>query len=364
MRRRELLKSVAAGAAAGVLAGLPRIAWASTGSDGARWRTFEVVTRVEVADPTGPTRVWLPMPLAVDTDYQKGLGHAWTGNGTAARIYRDDKYGAAIFYAEFPAGETAPVVEVTSRFAARDRLVDVTKPGLNPAPEDRATLNRYRESTKLIRTDGIVKKTSQQITTGQDRDVDKARAIYEWIVDNTFRDPKVRGCGVGDIRAMLETGNLGGKCADLNALFVGLVRAAGIPARDVYGVRAADSAEFKSLGKGGDITKAQHCRAEFYVASHGWVPVDPADVRKVVLEERGGIPLTDPTTRKARAKLFGQWEMNWLAYNYAHDVKLRNSKDEPVAYLMYPQAETGETRRDSLDPDSFKYKITSRELGI
>src|SRR3981189_775250 len=105
---------------------------------------------------------------------------------------------------------------------------------------------------------------------------------------------------------MLETRNLGGKCADLNALFVGLARAAGVPARDLYGVRAADSKEVKSLGKSGDITRAQHCRAEFYVASHGWVPVDPADVRKVILEERGGIPLDDPTTQKARPKPFGR----------------------------------------------------------
>jgi transglutaminase-like putative cysteine protease len=363
MKRREFLKSGATAAAVVAVAGLPRTAQASAGSDGAKWRTFEVVTRVEVANPTGPTRVWLPMPLAVDTDYQKSLGHTWTGNGTAARIYRDDKYGAAVFYAEFPSGESAPVAEVTSRFAARDRLVDVTGPGMNSTPESRATLNLYRESTKLIRTDGIVRKTSQQITKGQDRDVDKARAIYEWVVENTFRDPKVRGCGVGDIRGMLETGNLGGKCGDLNALFVGLARAAGIPARDVYGVRAADSAEFRSLGKSGDITKAQHCRAEFYTASHGWVPVDPADVRKVVLEERGGIPLSDPTARKARGKLFGRWEMNWLAYNYAHDVKLLNSREEPVGYFMYPQAETGGARKDSLDPDSFKYRITSRELG-
>jgi transglutaminase-like putative cysteine protease len=364
MERREFLRNGAAATVAATLGGPPCIGWAATGSDGAKWRTFEVVTRVDIANPGAPTRVWLPMPLAVDTDYQKSLGQNWTGNAAVARVYRDDKYGAGVFYAEWPAGESAPVAEVTTRFAARDRQVDVTKPGVTPSAEDRATLNRYRESSRLIRTDGIVKKTSQQITKGADKDVDKARAIYEWIVENTFRDPKVRGCGVGDIRAMLETGNLGGKCADLNALFVGLARAAGIPARDVYGVRAADSAEFKSLGKSGEITKAQHCRAEFYAAGHGWVPVDPADVRKVALEERGGIPLSDATTQKARAKLFGQWEMNWLAYNYAHDVKLLNSKGDAVDYFMYPQAETGEARKDSLDPDSFKYKITSRELGI
>jgi transglutaminase-like putative cysteine protease len=362
MNRRAFLRN-GIGVGAVALGGLTRASrGAASGADGAKWRAFEVVTRAEVANPTGPTRVWLPLPLQPDTDYHKSLGQTWTGNAAVARVYREEKYGAPIFYAEWPATEKAPAIEVTSRFATRDRLVDVSKPGANAAPEDRATLARYRESTRLIRTDGIVKKTSQQITKGVDGDLEKARAIYEWIVENTFRDPKVRGCGIGDTRAMLETGNLGGKCADLNALFVALVRAAGIPARDVYGVRVADSAEFKSLGKAGDITKAQHCRAEFYSASLGWVPVDPADVRKVVLEERGGIPLDDATTRKARAKLFGQWEMNWLAYNYAHDVKLLNSKEEPVGFMMYPQAETGEGRKDSLDPDTFKYKITSREL--
>ena len=46
-----------------------------------------------------------------------------------------------------------------------------------------------------------------------------------------------------------------------------------------------------------------------------------------------------------------------------HDVRLQGSKEDAVAFLMYPQAETGEGRKDSLDPDTFKYKITSRELG-
>ena len=97
---------------------------------------------------------------------------------------------------------------------------------------------------------------------------------------------------------------------------------------------------------------------------HGWVPVDPADVRKVALEEPpGNLPLDHPKVQEARQRLFGYWEMNWLPYNYAHDVRLLGSKEDAVAFLMYPQAETGEGRKDSLDPDTFKYKITSRELG-
>src|SRR5262249_45227546 len=153
--------------------------------------------------------------------------------------------------------------------------------------------------------------------------------IYDWIVDHTFRDPKTRGCGTGDIRFMLESGNLGGKCADLNTLFVGLCRAAGIPARDVYGLRVAPSrGEWKSLGlSSSSATRAQHCRAEVYLTGFGWVPVDPADVRKVALEEApGSLPVTDVRVRHARERLFGAWEMNWIGFNYAHDVLLPGSK--------------------------------------
>jgi transglutaminase-like putative cysteine protease len=116
------------------------------------------------------------------------------------------------------------------------------------------------------------------------------------------------------------------------------------------------------MGRLGDITKAQHCRAEFYAQGIGWVPVDPADVRKVILEERPNLTLNDDIVKTMRTFLFGNWEGNWLAYNYAHDVKLPGSKGAPVTFFMYPQAETADGRLDPLDPDNFKYKIVSREI--
>ena len=111
------------------------------------------------------------------------------------------------------------------------------------------------------------------------------------------------------------------------------------------------------------MTRAQHCRAEVYLRRHGWVPADPADVRKVVLEEPpGNRPLDDLVVRSARIRLFGFWEMNWMAYNFGHDVVLPGSASAPVDFLMYPQAETSRGRLDSLDPDGFRYEITSREI--
>jgi hypothetical protein len=101
-----------------------------------------------------------------------------------------------------------------------------------------------------------------------------------------------------------------------------------------------------------------------YLGEQGWTPVDPADVRKVMLEEPpGGRGLDDEMVRQARARLFGSWEMNWMAYNFAHDVALPGSSGRAVPFLMYPQAETAEGRVNSLDANAFRYEIRSREVA-
>jgi transglutaminase-like putative cysteine protease len=361
MQRREFLLTSAALAAGAIWPARRGMAAFNPSPDNG-WRSFEVTLRVEVLQPEGETRVWLPLPSVQEKDWIRPMGNLWQGTAATARLLRNPDYGADMLYAEWEAGET-PVVEVTSRIAARDRAVDLSQAG-RKASLSRASHRLYTRATKLLPTDGIVKKTALEITRGAKTDQGKARAIYEWIVDNTFRNPRTRGCGRGDIRYMLESGDLSGKCADLNTLYVGLARAAGLPARDVYGIRIADSRfGYKSLGKSGDISKAQHCRAEVWLAGHGWVPVDPADVRKVVLEEPpGGLALTDEKVVDVRKRLFGSWEMNWLAYNTAHDLPLPGSRNVTVPFLMYPQGETAAGLLDSLDPGTFSYRITSREI--
>jgi transglutaminase-like putative cysteine protease len=328
-----------------------------------RWRQFQVLTRIELAKADGKTQAWVPVPAVNEQDWFKSLGSEWTSNGRAALV-RDPQYGAEMLHVEWADSETSPVVAVTSRIATRDRAIDFARPG-QPAALTAAERELYTRGSELIPVDGIVKETSDKIVTGARTDAEKARAIYEWIVAHTFRDARVRGCGIGDIAAMLRTGRLGGKCADLNALYVGLARAAGLPARDAYGVRVAPSKfGYKSLGANSAVvTKAQHCRAEVYLAGFGWVPVDPADVGKVALEEPpANLALDDAKVVAARKTLFGAWEANWLAYNFAHDVALPGSGGPRLAFLMYPQAESAGRRLDCLEPDSFKYVITAKEL--
>ena len=361
MNRREWI-AAAAGLSAG--AALPLAARAQErvfAPQPGAWRSFEVTTRVEVLDAKGPTRLWLPLP-SVDGEFQQSLGHQWSGNAKSARVVSDTRYGAAMLYAEFDAASPAPALSVTSGVRTRSRAVDWRQ--ARPAREDAQTLRQWTEPTELMPTDGIVKETADKASAGKASDVEKALAIYQWVVENTFRDAKTRGCGTGDVASMLRTGNLGGKCADLNALYVALVRAAGIPARDIYGIRVAPSQfGYKSLGAGSEvITKAQHCRAEVWLEGHGWVATDPADVRKVVLEEPpGNNAIDNPKVAAARDVLFGAWEGNWLGYNMAHDLELPGSKHK-VGFLMYPQAEVAGALLDCLDPDTFKYTIKAAEI--
>jgi transglutaminase-like putative cysteine protease len=329
------------------------------------WRTFEVTTRVEVLKPSGATRIWVPEALINQTPFQKTLANTYdAGGGTAKKMVDSEADSLGIIVAEYPAS-VRPVLTVTSRVSTKNCTVDLSARGTAPKANPTG-LEHFLRPTKLLPTDGIVKETAVEITAGANTDVEKARAIYEWIVDNTFRNPKTRGCGAGDIRFMLESKDLSGKCADLNSLYVGLARSVGLPARDVYGIRSGKSGMgYKSLGTSTEnVTKAQHCRAEVYLADYGWVPVDPADVGKVVLEEPpGNRALDDEMVKKARKRLFGSWEMNWVAYNFAHDVALPGSNGAPISFLMYPQAETADGRLDSLDPDNFKYEITSKETA-
>jgi transglutaminase-like putative cysteine protease len=327
------------------------------------WRTFEVTTAINLQKTGAKSTVWMPLP-SVDTDWQRSLSSSWSGNARAMQVGTEPHYGAKYLVAEFD-GTAPPTLEVVSRVQTRDRALDWSGTAFTPEPAE--NLRQWMKPTDLMPLDGIVRKTALQITQGARSDVEKVQRIYDWIIVTTYREPKVRGCGVGDIKAMLETGNFGGKCGDINGLFVGLCRAAGVPARDAYGIRLVPSAfGYRELsGNPASLKSAQHCRAEVYLRKHGWVAMDPADVGKVMRLETGTwIKDPDnPVVAPVRKALFGGWEGNWMAYNFAHDVDLPGSTVGKVGFLMYPQAEINGEMLDPLDPDSFKYTISAKTIA-
>ncbi|MGE4239989.1 transglutaminase-like domain-containing protein [Ramlibacter sp.] len=361
---------IAAGAASGL--GLPGLAFAQAAGTpavpagaskpfDATWRTFDVTTRVNLKRADAPSQLWLPLP-SVDGEWQTPMVESFISNGKA-RVTADPRTGVRMLHVQFP-DSREPMAEVTSRVRTRSRPDAMTTRPLQR--DDAASLRKWLAPTEMIPTDGIVRTTAQKAVGTARTDVDKARAIYDWVVNNAHREPKTRGCGEGNVKAMLESGDLSGKCVDLNSLFVGLCRSVGLPARDMYGLRLAPSATgYRELGANPQrLDGAQHCRAEVYLQAHGWVPVDPADVAKVMRQETpqwiksAKHPLITPVY----ARLFGTWEGNWLAWNDAHDVHLPGAKSKTISFLMYPVAEIGGERIDSYSPADFAYSIAAKEV--
>ncbi|MBI5016223.1 MAG: transglutaminase domain-containing protein [Deltaproteobacteria bacterium] len=317
--------------------------------DLAKTRSGTVECRVDLSAQVRhqDVRLWLPYPTS-DSD-QVIRDVKVTGDFADSAVYTDRVHGTPMLYARWDKGAANRTLTL-SFGVEREEVLRRDFPEKEAAwdPRDYAL---YLAPTSLGPTDGAVKQLADKITAGKTTVLEKAKAVYDWVCENTFRDPDTKGCGQGNVCKLLETP--GGKCADLHSVFVSLTRAAGVPSREVFGLRLGKKPEE-------DVTGSQHCWAEFFLPGYGWVPVDAADVRKAMLTEK--LTLSDARTGELRAYYWGGID--------AYRVKLAMGRDlvlgppqagAPLNYLMYPYAEIGGKPVDWLEPKSFRYAITFRE---
>ena len=228
----------------------------------AQWRTYDIRSSITLNRINGKARLWLPLAQYKDTLWERSLGHNWQGNFESAGIYRDPVAEMEVFYADWPEGVAKLQLQIVSQVATQDRHFDITRRGA--VAERTEVLRRSLQASSLVPIDGIVRNTAER-AIGRIKDpVAQGKAIYEWVVENTTYDPLLKSVGNVNIGNMLESGNLSGRSGDIALLFVALCRSIGIPARPVYGLRISSSRLFGSLGVGGNLSSAQHCRAEFY----------------------------------------------------------------------------------------------------
>ncbi|UDW83753.1 transglutaminase family protein [Pasteurella canis] len=338
--------------------------------------TYELTKSFNLAVPKGSkgeTNLWVPLPF--NNEYQEVKSIQFEGNYKDAYITENNQYGAKTLFANWDENADKRDLKIQLVIQTKDR-----EPMLQGALKDYQVPNKiqysvdvleYLKPTTHIKTDGIVKEYADKIVGKETNPLKKAELIHQWIVNNMERDNSVLGCGDGDVEKILTTGVLKGKCTDINSVFVALARASNIPAREIFGIRLGQAVKMGKYSKGAfgsadankfaNVSGGQHCRAEFYLAGFGWVPVDSADVTKMRLAEKKSV--NDPNTQAVSDYLFGNWEMNWMGYNHARDFELYPLPEvAPLNNFGYPYAEIGGDPLNFFDPKEFSYEFTAKEL--
>lgn len=308
--------------------------------------TVDFRITIDASEKSSDVRAWVPYPVS-DTE-QSIEDMKIEGNYTYSGIYRNPESGSLSLYAEWTMPAKERFINISFKAAAVERVMKNFPAGESSIPVE---VLPYLEETEFIPTGGKVREAALKATQGKQGILQKAEAVYDWTIANTFRNPDVKGCGIGDVEKTLA--ERGGKCADISSVFVAVARAAGVPAREVFGLR---------LGKkdGDDLTGGHHCWAEFYLPGYGWVPLDPADVRKAMLVSK--LELKD--AKEHRDYYFGAVDPYRIALargGRGYYLSPRQ-KDGPLNYFMYPYAEIDGKQVDWLaGQKELKYKIVFRK---
>jgi transglutaminase-like putative cysteine protease len=323
-------------------------------------RKFSITNGFVLEPSEEIAQLWVPLPL--ESSYQKVVNLKFDGNYDEAYISKNE-YDASVLYAKWNKDTEKRELNVNFDVITQQRTTDFTNAKNDMTYSE--DVQTYLKGTQHIPVNDKIKAFAANIIKDAKTPLQKAEAIYDWTVTTMYRDNSVIGCGIGDAGKAIEEKIFSGKCTDISSVFVALLRNSNIPAREVFGIRAGKSHISKACGKADEkgfakITGGQHCRAEFFISGLGWVPADPADVTKVRLAEK--LTNEDQKIKDTKKYMFGSWEMNWVAFNYARDFVLNPKPAQyPLNMLGYPYAEVGEDTQDYYDAKTFAYNYFSQE---
>lgn len=259
-------------------------------------------------------RIWIPIPQS--SAHQQITNVRITGP-LSYRIEKETNYGNEFAYFEFASVARRGPFDVRLTFEAQRDEYRMTLPTGDPAASEAFSpaVARFLQPDRLVPIEGVIGKISQEQTKGISDPLAKARALYAYVLRNMHYDHAGTGWGRGD--AVWACSSHHGNCTDFHSLFIGLARAAGIPARFDIGFALPADAQGKIGG--------YHCWAEFYIQGVGWIPIDAAEASQMPAR---------------RDYFFGSLDENRVRFSRGRDLRLNPKQTgAPVNYLVYPYAE-------------------------
>jgi transglutaminase-like putative cysteine protease len=254
--------------------------------------------------------LWLPYPPS--NEYQS-IRDVQVVSDMPHEIVTEPRYGNRSLRFRGKPGVAAQTA--TLRFEV-ERKEHVHRLGIDPGSASRdKDAARWLGPDRRVPLDARVHRLAEETVVGKKTEAEKARAIYDYTVTELKYDKSGEGWGQGDIYWACD--NKRGNCTDFHAVFIGLSRAVGMPARFEIGFPIPeDRPEGEIAG--------YHCWADVYIDGFGWVPVDASEANK---------------HPDKRAYFFGAHDQHRVLFTVGRDITLPGMAGEPLNYFVYPYAE-------------------------
>jgi len=264
--------------------------------------TFEFVYSATLPTLASPARAWLPIPQ--NDRFQTVEVKEIAAPGRRETLI-DNHGNRVLFLSLAPEDSGKPIL---MRFQVQ-RLESAAYAAPDSPPE--VFLNPER----LVPDAPELREAADSVTAGKDGELVRARAIFDHTIE-TFKYQRY-GTGWGRGDALRACDARSGNCTDFHAYFIGVARAAGIPAR--FAIGASIPSERNEGGIDG-----YHCWAEFY-AEGKWWPVDLSEANKYS-------PLS--------TYYFGHHPANRIELSRGRDLRLEpGPASGPINFLAYPVLE-------------------------
>ena len=277
-------------------------------------RKFSIEYIAQISEvPAGAKRlrVWLPVPQNSTVQSIDEVSFS-----SAPKLGSEPKYGNRIAYWELENPEA--LHEFTMRFTCERKEVrmDLTKVASDGESMSPAAAS-FLQPDRLVVVDDAIRKMANDITKGKITTIEKARAIYDYVLAQMTYDKNHPGWGFGSTRHACEVGK--GNCTDFHALFNSLCRASGIASGFEIGLYLPYEKDSREPVGG------YHCWALFFVPGKSWVPVDCSEADRF------------PPRREY---FFGSHTPNRVTLSTGRDIVLDPPQQgEPLNYFLNPYAE-------------------------
>lgn len=264
---------------------------------------FEFRYHVTLPEISGPARLWIPLP--VSDAFQKVTMTAIDAPGTH-RILNEKRFGNKVLFWELGPQDSGKPLDVR---------YDVKRIEKAAYEDTRGDPTAHLAAERRVPDDPRFEKIAREAVAGKKNDLQRARALYDLVIEELRYAKAGPGWGQGD--AVFACDARHGNCTDFHAYFMALARAVGIPARFAIG------AAIPSTRDDGGVD-GYHCWVEFY-AEGKWWPVDISEADKY---------------SALSTYYFGHHPANRFEFSRGRDLEVEpGPASGPINFLAYPVLE-------------------------